>query len=74
MLARAGETVSKDDLMHSVWPDSYVEESNLTQNIFLLRKALGETAQHSSYIITIPGKGYRFVAEVRHVEPAGPNP
>jgi TolB-like protein/DNA-binding winged helix-turn-helix (wHTH) protein/Tfp pilus assembly protein PilF len=67
LLARSGETVSKEQLMRSVWPDSYVEESNLTQNIFLLRKALGETAQDSSYIITIPGKGYRFVAEVRQV-------
>lgn len=45
LLARSGETVSKEELMQAVWPDSYVEESNLTQNIFLLRKALGETAQ-----------------------------
>jgi len=68
LLARGGETVSKDELMHAVWPDSYVEESNLTQNIFLLRKALGESAQDSSYIITIPGKGYRLAAEVRQVD------
>ena len=67
MLAHSGETVSKEELMRSVWPDSYVEESNLTQNIFLLRKALGETAQHSSYIITIPGKGYRLAADVRQI-------
>ena len=67
MLANSGETVSKDELMRSVWPNSYVEESNLTQNIFLLRKALGETAQQSSYIITIPGKGYRLAAEVRQI-------
>jgi TolB-like protein/Tfp pilus assembly protein PilF len=53
--------------MQSVWPNAYVEESNLTQNIFLLRKALGETAQHSSYIITIPGKGYRLAADVRQI-------
>lgn len=67
LVARDGETVSKEDLMRSVWPDSYVEESNLTQNIFLLRKALGETAHQSSYIITIPGKGYRLAAEVRAI-------
>ena len=67
MLANSGQTVSKDDLMRSVWPHSFVEESNLTQNIFLLRKALGETAQQSSYIITIPGKGYRLAAAVRQV-------
>ncbi|MGD0366792.1 MAG: winged helix-turn-helix domain-containing protein [Acidobacteriaceae bacterium] len=74
MLARSGETVSKDELMRSVWPDSYVEESNLTQNIFLLRKALGETAQESGTIITIPGKGYRLVAEVRQVRVGEPTP
>jgi len=68
LLSRGGEIVSKDELMHAVWPDSFVEESNLTQNIFLLRKALGETAQQSSYIITIPGKGYRLAAEVREVD------
>jgi TolB-like protein/DNA-binding winged helix-turn-helix (wHTH) protein len=74
MLARSGETVSKDELMRSVWPDSYVEESNLTQNIFLLRKALGQTAQDSSYIITLPGKGYRFVADVRQIDNGPPAP
>ncbi|MFZ0688452.1 MAG: transcriptional regulator, partial [Acidobacteriaceae bacterium] len=67
LLARSGETVTKEELMQAVWPDSYVEESNLTQNIFLLRKALGETAQDGGTIITIPGKGYRLVAEVRVV-------
>lgn len=74
MLARSGETVSKDELMRLVWPDSCVEESNLTQNIFLLRKALGETAQHSSYIITIPGRGYRFVADVNEIGDAAAPP
>ena len=78
MVARSGETVSKEELMHAVWPDSYVEESNLTQNIFLLRKALGESAQDSSYIITIPGKGYRLAVEVREIDARGstatPNP
>ncbi len=71
MVARSGETVSKEELMHAVWPDSYVEESNLTQNIFLLRKALGESAQDSSYIITIPGKGYRLAVEVREIDAGG---
>ncbi|HEY6330711.1 MAG TPA: winged helix-turn-helix domain-containing protein, partial [Blastocatellia bacterium] len=59
--------VSKEDLMRSLWPDSFVEESNLSQNIFLLRKALGETAQDHRYIITIPGRGYRFAETVRLV-------
>jgi TolB-like protein/DNA-binding winged helix-turn-helix (wHTH) protein/Tfp pilus assembly protein PilF len=74
LVARSGETVSKDELMKSVWPDSWVEESNLTQNIFLLRKALGETAQDGGYIITIPGKGYRLAAEVHEVPVGDPSP
>jgi DNA-binding winged helix-turn-helix (wHTH) protein/tetratricopeptide (TPR) repeat protein len=57
--------VSKDELMDLLWPGSAVEESNLTQNIFLLRRALGETAHEHSYILTVPGSGYRFVADVR---------
>ena len=61
------EVVSKDDLLRTVWPDSFVEESNLSQSIFLLRKALGETAQDHRYIVTIPGRGYRFAENVRLV-------
>ena len=56
--------VTKDELLRSVWPDVEVEEGNLTQQIFLLRKALGETAQQPRYIVTIPGHGYRFTARV----------
>jgi eukaryotic-like serine/threonine-protein kinase len=59
------EIVSKDDLLKTVWPDSFVEESNLSQSIFLLRKALGETALDHHYIVAIPGRGYRF-AETLH--------
>jgi DNA-binding winged helix-turn-helix (wHTH) protein/tetratricopeptide (TPR) repeat protein len=61
------EVVSKDDLLKTIWPDSFVEESNLSQSIFLLRKALGETAQDHRYIVTIPGRGYRFAENVRLV-------
>lgn len=73
ILIRSSEhVVLKDDLMKALWPDSFVEESNLTQNIFVLRKALGETAQDARYIATIPGRGYRFTEKVREVtdEPA----
>jgi len=59
-----GEVVSKDELMRRVWPDSFVEEGNLTYNISVLRKALGERAGEHQYILTVPGRGYRFVAEV----------
>jgi hypothetical protein len=47
--------------------DSFVEESNLSQSIFLLRKALGETAQDHRYIVTIPGRGYRFAEKVEEI-------
>ena len=56
VLVRHGqEIVTKDDLMKSVWPDTFVEEANLSRNIFMLRKALGETAQDHRYIVTVPG-------------------
>ena len=67
LVQHSEEVVSKDDLLKTVWPDSFVEESNLSQSIFLLRKALGETAQDHRYIVTIPGRGYRFTENVRFV-------
>jgi DNA-binding winged helix-turn-helix (wHTH) protein/tetratricopeptide (TPR) repeat protein len=67
LVEQGQEVVSKDDLMKAVWPDSFVEESNLSQSIFLLRKALGETAQDSRYIVTVPGRGYRFAERVREI-------
>lgn len=65
LLRNSHEVVSKEDLMRAIWPDSVVEESNLSQNIFMLRKALGDTPEERRYILTIPGRGYRFVSEVR---------
>src|SRR5205085_12228495 len=56
--------LSKDDLMKAVWPNSFVEESNLTQQISMIRRALGESASEHRYIVTVPGKGYRFAAQV----------
>jgi DNA-binding winged helix-turn-helix (wHTH) protein/tetratricopeptide (TPR) repeat protein len=70
LVERHGELVSKDQLMQSVWPDAFVEESNLTQNIFVLRKVLGEGPKENQYIATIPGRGYCFVATLdEHQEP-----
>ena len=63
-----GHVVSKDELMRAVWPDTHVEEANLTQNIFVLRKALGEGRAGRRYIETIPRRGYRFIADVREVK------
>jgi eukaryotic-like serine/threonine-protein kinase len=60
------QVVTKDDLMKTVWPDTFVEEANLSRNIFLLRKALGEGPQ-DKYIVTVPGRGYRFAEDVQLV-------
>ena len=67
VLVRHGnQIITKDELMKSVWPDTFVEETNLTRNIFSLRKALGDN-QQNRYIITVPGQGYRFAEGVRLV-------
>lgn len=62
-----GEILDKDELLSRVWPDTIVEEKNLTINISALRKALGESPQEHRYIVTVPGRGYRFVAEVQEI-------
>ena len=67
LVESGGALLSKDELMRRVWPDSFVEENNLTYNISVLRKALGERGSNHAYIVTIPGRGYRFVAEVREI-------
>jgi TolB-like protein/DNA-binding winged helix-turn-helix (wHTH) protein len=59
-----GRMLSKEELMRALWPDSFVEESNLTQQVSMIRKALGESASEPRYIVTVPGCGYRFVAPV----------
>src|SRR5215471_1487844 len=65
LIQNQGHLLLKDELLKTLWPDSFVEEVNLSQNISTLRKALGDTAQGSRYIVTVPGKGYRFVGEVK---------
>ena len=57
--------LDKERLMEAVWPDSIVEENNLSQNISTLRRIFGETPGSHGYIVTVPGRGYRFVAQVR---------
>jgi DNA-binding winged helix-turn-helix (wHTH) protein/tetratricopeptide (TPR) repeat protein len=71
LVRRSRDLVSKEELLKEVWPDSFVEESNLSQNIFLLRKALGDTAENRQYIVTLPGRGYRFAATVRTITEHG---
>ena len=68
VLVRHGnQVVTKDDLMKTVWPDTFVEETNLSRSIFMLRKALGENLQDRKYIVTVPGRGYRLAESVRLV-------
>src|SRR3954463_385803 len=65
LVQRAGSVVSKDELMRAVWPDTAVEENNLTQNISQLRRLFGEGRGEHRYIATVPGRGYQWVAAVR---------
>jgi DNA-binding winged helix-turn-helix (wHTH) protein/TolB-like protein len=67
LVEKHGHLVGKDELMKRVWPDSFVEEANLTQNISVLRKALSETPDQR-FIETVPRRGYRFVAPVEEVD------
>jgi DNA-binding winged helix-turn-helix (wHTH) protein/Tfp pilus assembly protein PilF len=63
--------IEKEALMEAIWPDTIVEENNLNQNISALRRALGGKRADHRYIVTVPGRGYRFVAPVRkHIPPA----
>lgn len=70
LVENADRLVEKQELMQTVWHDRFVEESNLTFNIKMLRKALGDSASHPTYIETVPRRGYRFIAEVRTTSPA----
>lgn len=62
-----GRLLKKDELLNKLWADSIVEEGNLTQNIFMLRKILGENPRDHQYLVTIPLQGYKFVARVRKI-------
>ena len=85
LIARAGEVISKDELMREIWQEAFVEESNLTQSIFLLRKAFSDKASGSRYIVTVPGRGYQLgvmpvavgesaaAAEIERLENAAPD-
>jgi DNA-binding winged helix-turn-helix (wHTH) protein/tetratricopeptide (TPR) repeat protein len=65
-----GRMLSKEELMRAAWPETFVEEANLTVNIHTLRKALGEHGDGRLYIETVPKRGYRFTADVRRVAEA----
>ncbi len=67
LVQHAGRLLEKEELMNRLWPDTAVEEANLTQNIFEVRKALGEVPGEQRFIATIARRGYRFVADVRAI-------
>ena len=76
LIERRGQVVDKDVLLKLVWPDTIVEENNLARHISTLRKALNDHPPDHQFIVTVPGRGYRFVAPVQELdaqrEPAGP--
>jgi adenylate cyclase len=67
LVKRPGEVIGKKELMETIWPETFVEEANLSQMVFLLRRAL-ESSKGSEYITTLPRRGYRFSGIVRTVE------
>jgi DNA-binding winged helix-turn-helix (wHTH) protein/TolB-like protein len=68
LVQNQGRLLSKEQIMETLWPGSFVEEANLTVSISVLRKVLGEKEGNLRYIETIPKKGYRFIASVREVQ------
>ena len=78
LLERRGQVVDKDVLLKLVWPDTIVEENNLARHISTLRKVLNDQTQGNQYIVTVPGRGYRFIAPVQELlrseVPALPRP
>src|SRR5215831_2137512 len=67
LVEQPGRLLNKESLLKMVWPDSFVEENNLADNIFKLRRVLGDSENGPRFIETVPKRGYRFVAEVRTV-------
>jgi len=68
LLENRGELLTKTDLQSRIWPNTFVDENNLTQQISFLRKTLGENRDQPLYIETVPRVGYRFIAETRILE------
>jgi len=66
LVQNSGRMLSKEELMKALWPDSFVEESNLTQQVSMIRRALGESPGDPRYVVTVPSRGYRFIAGVRN--------
>src|SRR6266478_3645218 len=69
LVERAGEVVSKAELIARAWPQTFVEEANLKIQVSALRRALGDGQGGHRYVVTVPGRGYNFVAPVKRGEP-----
>jgi DNA-binding winged helix-turn-helix (wHTH) protein len=69
LVVNAGRTVTKEEMLKGVWPGSFVEEGNLAQHVSSLRKALGD---RSGLIVTVPGRGYQFAAQVENTDAKSP--
>ena len=67
LIENRDRVLTKDELLKQLWGDTIVEEGGLTRNISILRKTLGEKPDDHQYIVTLPARGYQFVAEVREV-------
>lgn len=68
LIENSGRLMTKDELMDEIWGDTFVEERNLTQNIFTLRKEFKKRKKGAKFIETVPRRGYRFIAELHPVE------
>src|SRR5580693_7408763 len=74
LVERAGEVVGKEELIARAWPHTVVEESNLKIQVSALRRALGDGQGGHRYVITVPGRGYNFVAPIRQERPSSLSP
>jgi DNA-binding winged helix-turn-helix (wHTH) protein len=72
LVRRHGQLVTKDEVMAKVWPGVVVEENNIQVHVSALRKVLGAAGNHERYLLTVPGRGYCFVAPVEHEDAAQP--
>ncbi len=70
LVRRSGHVVGKDELLDEIWADAFVEESTIAQNVFTLRKALGQNHTENQFIETVPKHGYRFIADVKAINGA----
>lgn len=74
LVRNAGKILTKEDLLNAVWENSFIEEANLSQTIFVLRKTLGENKKTPRFILTVPSRGYQFIATVSEIKSDKPVP